>query len=91
MTYIKGYKVTAIHGTREQDPNNIDFFFIVEIFPRDPYLYVAAGHDLNGNYSLVVVLADGNNKSERGVAHARVRFERRRRNYDCRRLEETLD
>ena len=69
MSYIKGYKVDpdkvrAIHGTREQDPNNIDFLLIVEIFPRDSYLYIAAGQDLNGNYSLVVVLADGNNKSE---------------------------
>ena len=64
MSYIKSYKVdldkvTARFGTDEHDPNNTRFLFIVDIFPRDSYLYITTGRDPNDKYYLAVVLDDG--------------------------------
>ena len=69
MSYIKGYKVDfdklrARFGTDEDNPNNTRFLPIVEIFPRDSYLYITTGRDPNDKYYLVVVPDDGGDQAE---------------------------
>ncbi|KAH9008585.1 hypothetical protein EDB83DRAFT_2323029 [Lactarius deliciosus] len=64
--FIKGYKIDrakllANFGSTEKDPENVRFLELWKHFP-EPFLYIAPGEEPEGNLSLVVVLADGDDK-----------------------------
>jgi hypothetical protein len=69
VKYIKGYKVdlkklTERFGAPKDDPHNMIFLSVVELFPRGAYKYVGGGFEEDGSLSLVMVLDDGDDKAK---------------------------